>query len=42
MAGTFSEGHEFTIIGENDRGLDLKDDEGNRALEVPTFKLEIL
>lgn len=29
MAGTFTAGHVFTVVGETERGLVLQDDDGN-------------
>lgn len=33
LAGTFTVGHEFTIVGESNRGHDLRDDAGNDLIE---------
>jgi len=35
IGGTFTSGHRFRVIGTSDRGYDLEDEFGNRALEVP-------
>lgn len=37
LRGTFSKGHEMTIIGETSRGWDLEDADGNRILEAGMF-----
>ena len=37
LRGTFSKGHEMTIIGETSRGWDLEDAYGNRILEAGMF-----
>lgn len=34
MGGTFTAGHEFTIVGESERGWDLRDDDGREVIEV--------
>ena len=40
---TYTNGHEFTITGEDDiRGLDLVDDDGNRLCETRFVKMELL
>lgn len=33
MAGTYTVGHEFKIIGQGNRGHDLEDKDGNRIIE---------
>lgn len=34
FAGYFEIGSEVTVIGISDRGYDIKDDEGNKVLEI--------
>jgi len=40
FGGTFTDGHEFRVVGTNDRGYDLEDNDGNRCGEVPAVFLE--
>jgi hypothetical protein len=43
IKGMFTEGHEFTVTGYDDignRGWELTDDQGRRAIEVPTCMIE--
>ena len=32
--GTFTEGHEFTVIGDGERGLSVEDDDERRIYEI--------
>jgi len=35
IRGTFTKGHVFTVVGCNNRGFNLIDDEGNECNDVP-------
>lgn len=35
--GTFTSGHRFKVVGSNDRGYALEDDDGNKCIEVPRW-----
>lgn len=40
---TYTKGHEFTIVREDDmRGFDLEDDDGNRICETRFVKMKLI
>lgn len=42
LAGTFTKGHRFTVIGEGERGFDLEDEDGNKLLETRFVNLKLV